>query len=91
MGSHGGATADGQQRILETLGREGLFEQHECDALTEAYLLYRSAAHQLALQQEPGVVAADQFVDLRAAVCAKWRQLFAPYPLTGDEQTGADR
>ena len=66
-------------RILETLGREGLFEQQECDALTGAYLAYRSAAHQLSLQQQPGIVAADGFGDSRAAVIAKWQQLFAPY------------
>ncbi|MDB4542692.1 bifunctional [glutamate--ammonia ligase]-adenylyl-L-tyrosine phosphorylase/[glutamate--ammonia-ligase] adenylyltransferase [bacterium] len=66
-------------RILETLGREGLFEQQECDALTGAYLAYRSAAHQLSLQQQPGIVAADSFGDSRAAVIAKWQQLFAPY------------
>ena len=66
-------------RILETLGREGLFEQQECHALTEAYLAYRSAAHQLSLQQQPGVLPADRFGDARAAVNAKWRQLFAPY------------
>jgi glutamate-ammonia-ligase adenylyltransferase len=66
-------------RILETLAREGLFEQQECDALTEAYLAYRSAAHQLSLQQLPGIVPADRFAELRDAVCAKWQQLFAPY------------
>jgi [glutamine synthetase] adenylyltransferase / [glutamine synthetase]-adenylyl-L-tyrosine phosphorylase len=64
-------------RILETLGREGLFEQQECDALTEAYIAYRSAAHQLSLQQQPGIVPADRFAELRAAVSTKWRQLFA--------------
>jgi glutamate-ammonia-ligase adenylyltransferase len=74
-------------RILETLGREGIFEQSECDALTEAYLAYRSAAHQLSLQQQPGVVPADRFADLRNAVEAKWRQLFAAYPVT-EQKTG---
>ncbi|NND67787.1 MAG: bifunctional glutamine synthetase adenylyltransferase/deadenyltransferase, partial [Halioglobus sp.] len=68
-------------RILETLGRKGLFEQQECEALTEAYLAYRSAAHQLSLQQQPGVVPADRFAAQRAQVSDKWRQLFAPYPL----------
>ena len=66
-------------RILETLGREGLFEQQECDALAGAYLAYRSAAHQLSLQQQPGIVPAGSFVDFRSAVSAKWQQLFAPY------------
>ncbi len=67
-------------RILETLGREGLFEQHQCDALTEAYIAYRSAAHQLSLQQLPGIVPAERFVDLRAAVTTAWRGLFAAAP-----------
>ena len=68
-------------RILEVLGREGLFAQEECDTLTEAYLAYRSAAHELSLQQEKGVVSAERFADLRRAVEAKWQALFAPYPL----------
>lgn len=65
-------------RILETLGREGLFAQEQCDALREAYIAYRSAAHQLSLQQQAGVVPAEQFVDLRAAVTAAWQALFTP-------------
>ncbi len=64
-------------RILETLGREGLFEQQKCDALTEAYIAFRSAAHQLSLQQQPGIVPAERFVDLRAAVTDAWQALFA--------------
>jgi glutamate-ammonia-ligase adenylyltransferase len=66
-------------RILETLGEEGLFEREECEALTEAYLAYRSAAHQLSLQQHESIAPADSFVEARAAVNAKWQQLFAPY------------
>ena len=66
-------------RILETLGRHGLFEPEECDALTQAYLAYRSAAHQLSLQQHEGAAPAGSHEELRAAVLAKWRQLFAPY------------
>jgi glutamate-ammonia-ligase adenylyltransferase len=64
-------------RILETLGREGLFEQQKCEALTGAYIAYRSAAHQLSLQQQPGIVPAERFVDLRAAVTEAWTALFA--------------
>ncbi|MEJ2530357.1 MAG: bifunctional [glutamate--ammonia ligase]-adenylyl-L-tyrosine phosphorylase/[glutamate--ammonia-ligase] adenylyltransferase [Halioglobus sp.] len=66
-------------RIIEALGQAGLFEQQECDTLTEAYLAYRSAAHQLALQHQPDIVPADRFADLRAAVSAQWERLFAPY------------
>ncbi len=66
-------------RILDTLGREGLFEPQECEALTQAYLAYRSAAHQLSLQQQPGTVPQGSFLEARAAVSNKWRELFAPY------------
>jgi glutamate-ammonia-ligase adenylyltransferase len=65
-------------RILETLGREGLFAQEKCDSLSEAYIAYRSAAHQLSLQHQAGIVPAEQFLDLRAAVTAAWQTLFAP-------------
>jgi glutamate-ammonia-ligase adenylyltransferase len=68
-------------RILETLAREGLFEQAECEQLTEAYLAYRSATHQLSLQQQPDVVPPDRFAEFRQSVEAKWEQLFSPYPL----------
>jgi [glutamine synthetase] adenylyltransferase / [glutamine synthetase]-adenylyl-L-tyrosine phosphorylase len=66
-------------RILETLGREDLFEQQVCDTLTDAYLAFRSAAHQLSLQQQPGIVAADRFVEYTEAVQGTWQQLFAPF------------
>ncbi len=63
-------------RILEVLGREGLFAHSECDALTEAYLEYRSASHQYALQQHKGVAPAERFSRLRQAVTDKWQQMF---------------
>jgi glutamate-ammonia-ligase adenylyltransferase len=62
-------------RILEALQQAGLFSAAESAALTEAYLAYRSAAHQLSLQQQPGVVEAERFEQERAAVIAKWNEL----------------
>ena len=62
-------------RILEVLGKEGLFSEAEAAALTRAYLDYRSAAHQLALQQQPGEVAGSQFAQERALVTAQWERL----------------
>jgi glutamate-ammonia-ligase adenylyltransferase len=62
-------------RILETLSRHGLFSEQDSQALVGAYIAYRSAAHQLSLQQEPDIVDAGRFSDERAAVCAKWREL----------------
>ncbi len=80
-------------RILEALGEEGLFSPEECELLTRAYLAYRSAAHQLALQQQPGVVPAERFREFRAEVSAKWEKMFASYPETTpqDEETGVMR
>ena len=65
-------------RILEVLGREGLFAVSDCSALTQAYLAYRSASHQYALQQHPGIAPADRFNRKRQAVSDKWQQMFPP-------------
>jgi glutamate-ammonia-ligase adenylyltransferase len=63
-------------RILEVLGREGLLDQGLASDLTEAYLAYRGAAHQLALQQQPGEVDAQRFAPQRERVTACWEDLF---------------
>lgn len=63
-------------RILETLGRKGLIAEADCIALKEAYLAYRSEAHQLALQQQPDQVDVQHFPAHRDAVIAIWRQMF---------------
>ena len=80
-------------RILETLQETGLFAPAECEALTGAYLAYRSAAHQLSLQQQPGLVPGERFEAMRAAVMAKWQQLFGELEQTlaanGDDGANA--
>ena len=72
------ATWSDNIRILETLQREGLFSRQESEALTEAYIGFRSAAHQLALQQEAVVVDDSQFCEQRAAVRNKWKTMMVP-------------
>jgi [glutamine synthetase] adenylyltransferase / [glutamine synthetase]-adenylyl-L-tyrosine phosphorylase len=72
-------------RILETLGSEGLFEPQLCDTLTDAYLAYRSAAHQLALQQLGDVVAADRFMEFRRAVQNAWKALLGATSQDGSQ------
>ncbi|MEH6515673.1 MAG: bifunctional [glutamate--ammonia ligase]-adenylyl-L-tyrosine phosphorylase/[glutamate--ammonia-ligase] adenylyltransferase [Halioglobus sp.] len=69
-------------RILEALGEVGLFSTEESDTLTQAYLAFRSASHQLALQQLPGTVPVEQFSDFREAVSGKWQQMFAGFEAT---------
>jgi glutamate-ammonia-ligase adenylyltransferase len=62
-------------RILETLQQEALFTGEEAEALTAAYIGLRSAAHQLALQQQEAVAGDTEFRELRAAVSGKWDSL----------------
>lgn len=62
-------------RILETLSRHGVFSKGDSRMLMEAYISYRTAAHQLALQQQSDVVEAGRFTEERAAVSARWRDL----------------
>ena len=64
-------------RILETLAQEGLFDPQLCNVLTQAYIAYRSAAHQLSLQQQPDVVDAQEYAEYRSAVRSAWDMLFA--------------
>ena len=62
-------------RILEVLATENLIAKADAEALTEAYLAYRGAAHQLALQQEPGEVDASEYQAHRQIVQGCWQNL----------------
>lgn len=62
-------------RILEGLEEAGLMVAADAGLLREAYKAYRSAAHRQALQNDPGVVAGDQFVTERREVMRIWGQL----------------
>ena len=71
-------------RILETLAQSGQFSAQDSEALKSAYLDYRSAAHELALQQKRGEAPAADFEAQRETVRAKWRELFAGVKLDDD-------
>lgn len=62
-------------RILEGLEGAGLMAAADAGLLREAYKAYRSAAHRQALQNDPGVVAGDQFATERREVMRIWGQL----------------
>ncbi len=62
-------------RILESLQREGLMAQSDCQGLIEAYKSYRALAHRLALQQQQGRVSAELFTAERALVKSVWQHL----------------
>ncbi len=63
-------------RILETLEAADLVSAERARGLGEAYLAYRGASHQLALQQLPGEVDAAEFAGQRALVRSVWQSLF---------------
>jgi glutamate-ammonia-ligase adenylyltransferase len=62
-------------RILEGLEEAGLMPVADAGLLREAYKAYRSAAHRQALQNDPGVVAGEQFATERREVMRIWGQL----------------
>jgi glutamate-ammonia-ligase adenylyltransferase len=63
-------------RQLESLADSGLVSNRAADDLREAYLAYRSATHERALQELPGKVDVAQWASLREKVSARWRDWF---------------
>ena len=63
-------------RLLESLRDCGVISSDDAADLIEAYKLYRSATHRLALQQQPNIVEADAFMPERAKVSALWQRWF---------------
>lgn len=62
-------------RILETVQQVGILPEDEVKLLSEAYLLYRQAAHNASMQKTKSQVPADRFVEERAKVSAIWQRL----------------
>jgi glutamate-ammonia-ligase adenylyltransferase len=60
-------------RQLESVASAGLIPQATVDVLVDAYRRYRRHSHRLSLENQPTVVEADQFAQLREAVAAIWR------------------
>ena len=63
-------------RILETLQQENLCDEDSTTALTEAYKIYRSAAHRLSLQQLSSIAPITEFEIQKQAVIATWESIF---------------
>ncbi|TWI54195.1 glutamate-ammonia-ligase adenylyltransferase [Pseudomonas duriflava] len=62
-------------RILDALAQAGLMAAPDVQLLQEAYKVYRSAAHRLALQKQPGIVDGTLFHDERHGVMRIWKTL----------------
>ena len=63
-------------RVLDTLLQQGLIDEARVNSLKDAYIRYRSVAHQLALQQQPDAVEAADYAEQRSAVMRCWESLF---------------
>ncbi|MDR3104118.1 MAG: bifunctional [glutamate--ammonia ligase]-adenylyl-L-tyrosine phosphorylase/[glutamate--ammonia-ligase] adenylyltransferase [Yokenella regensburgei] len=61
-------------RILELLAQNDIMEESEAMALTRAYTTLRDELHHLALQEAPGHLALDAFVEERHQVSSSWQK-----------------
>jgi glutamate-ammonia-ligase adenylyltransferase len=64
-------------RLLEGLEQVGCLSSTEAALLADSYRAYRRKGHQLALQEKPSRVGADQFVDFREKVTDCWNRIIA--------------
>ncbi|MFD1259280.1 bifunctional [glutamate--ammonia ligase]-adenylyl-L-tyrosine phosphorylase/[glutamate--ammonia-ligase] adenylyltransferase [Entomomonas asaccharolytica] len=62
-------------RILDAMAETHLMTQEDALWLQDTYRAYRSVVHKLALQNEPNLVAANQFVEERKRVMSFWYSL----------------
>ena len=62
-------------RLLETLKETQVINDHVAHILKIAYLTFRSAVHQLSLQEKPAFVPEKQFQGMRKNVVRIWRDV----------------
>jgi glutamate-ammonia-ligase adenylyltransferase len=63
-------------RQLESLVEAGILEESLAAGLKEAYLAYRARMHRLALEDRPGRVSSDEFVEYRHQIAEIWSETF---------------
>ena len=63
-------------RQIEALASSGLISAEVANELSQAYLAYRSATHECALQEEPSIVSGAQWNKYRQAVGQLWDDWF---------------
>jgi glutamate-ammonia-ligase adenylyltransferase len=62
-------------RLLAGLAACGLMSRAHTATLNRAYQTYRERNHRLSLQQQPGVVGGEEFLDLRTEVSRIWSEV----------------
>ena len=59
-------------RLLEALGSAGILKEVDVGLLCEAYRTFRARLHKMALQEQPGMVDAEEYSELSTAVQQIW-------------------
>jgi glutamate-ammonia-ligase adenylyltransferase len=63
-------------RLLQALIETGTMDEYTAHLLKHAYLIYRAAAHQLSLQENPAKVPREKFDLLQKRVAEIWQTIF---------------
>ncbi len=59
-------------RLLQALSAAGLMSQADVEVLSDAYRTFRARLHKMALQEQPGLVDAEEYRELSTAVQQIW-------------------
>ncbi len=59
--------------LLEALARADLMAKNDVVVLSDAYRTFRARLHKMALQEQPGLVAAEEYSELSTAVQQIWQ------------------
>ena len=59
-------------RLLEALASADLMAKTDVEVLSDAYRTFRARLHKMALQEQPGLVDAEEYSELSAAVRRVW-------------------
>jgi glutamate-ammonia-ligase adenylyltransferase len=64
-------------RLLETMSNAAVISEHQAQQLIQAYKIFRSAAHDLQLQNQPAEVLLSEFTEQRQAVQLCWQSFLS--------------
>jgi len=64
-------------RILQAIKQAGLLSDDQVEQLVNAYKVYRSKYHRMALQNEKAIVGKDCYLSEREAVTLIWKQIMS--------------
>jgi glutamate-ammonia-ligase adenylyltransferase len=73
-------------RIFEVLAQEGLVSAKMARELTDCYCTLRDKNHQLALQQQPGLLAVDGWEAIRNTISQAWLSYLPDYSVSPEPE-----